>query len=49
MKEKQIKALQYNFGEVGEEICTLKGFHIIELIREFRKNKIAGVHLSEEV
>ena len=48
MKEKEIKAFQYNFGEVGEQICTLKGFHIVELIKEFRKNKIKGVHLIEE-
>lgn len=48
MKEKEIKAFQYNFGEVGDHICALKGFHIVELIREFRKNKIAGVHLIEE-
>lgn len=48
MKEKEIKVFQYNFGEVGEEICTLKGFHIVELIREFRKNKTTGVHLIEE-
>lgn len=48
MKDSRIKAFQYNFGEAGEQICTLKGFHIAELIKEFRKNKIAGVHLSEE-
>lgn len=44
MGYKEIKATEYKTGNL---ICTIKGFHITELIKQFRKDKIFGVHFEE--
>lgn len=44
MENREIKVTEYKTGNL---ICTIKGFHITELIKQFRKDKIFGVHFEE--